>query len=67
MTELESRKRQFIKTRLRNIAIGLGLLIISALVVLAAMNGNGTVEEADATPILLLIPMGLYAIFNKNV
>lgn len=45
--------------------IGIALLIISALVILVASNGN-TIEDRDATAVLMFAPLGLWLLFSKK-
>lgn len=45
--------------------IGLAFIAISIIVILVACNGN-TIEERDATAVLLFAPLGLYLLFGKK-
>ena len=53
------------KERLTNVSLGIGFLALSAVIIYVASQGKG-VEEQDATPILLFIPIGLELIFNNR-
>lgn len=56
------RRRKFIKQKL----MGLGMIIISIVILCIAANGT-TVEERGATAILLTLPMGLTMLFSKTI
>lgn len=58
-------KKRFTAQRKKQIAAGIGILIICAIVMLVAANGK-SVEDRDITPVLLLAPMGIYLIFTKR-
>lgn len=53
------------KWRIQQILMGIGLLIICGIIVQMARTGL-TVEDRDATPVLLFGPMGLYLIFTRK-
>lgn len=46
--------------------VGVGLLLISLLIVFAALSGTNDADR-DATPILLLAPLGAFLIFTKRI
>lgn len=46
--------------------MGLGLLAISAIVILIASTGT-TIEDRDATVVVFTLPLGLYMLFCKDV
>ena len=46
--------------------LGIVLLIISAIMVLMALNGR-TLEDKNCTAVLFTLPMGLLMIFSKTV
>lgn len=56
------RRQMFIKQRL----MGLGMIIISIAIIAIASTGK-TVEERDATAVLLTLPMGLAMLFSKSI
>lgn len=58
----DQRRRKFIEQRL----MGLGMIFISIVIICIAANGK-TVEEKDATAVLLTLPMGLAMLFSKNI
>lgn len=45
---------------------GLAMIAISILILCVAASGK-TVEDRDATAVLLTDPMGLYLLFTKNI
>lgn len=51
--------------RIQQILMGLGMLVLCALICAMAMTGK-TVEDRDATLVLLFAPMGLYLLFTKK-
>lgn len=53
------------KWRIQQILIGLGLLAICGVILYLASTGL-TVEDRDATPVLLFGPLGLYLIFTRE-
>lgn len=46
--------------------VGVGLLLLSLLIVLAALSGTNDADR-DATPILLLAPLGVFLVFTKRI
>lgn len=46
--------------------MGVALLLISVVVILVASGGQ-TIEDRDATAVLLTIPVGLYMLLAKDV
>lgn len=60
--ENQRRRRLFIQQRL----MGLGLIIISVIVVLMASKGV-TVEDRDCTCLLFTVPVGLTLLFSKKL
>lgn len=57
--------RKIRKWRIQQILMGIGLLIICGIIVQMARTGL-TVEDRDATPVLLFGPLGLYLIFTRK-
>ena len=57
-----NRSRQLLKQRL----VGVGLLLICAVVILMALSGT-TPADRDATPVLLIAPLGGYLIFTRHI
>lgn len=51
--------------RKNQIAAGIVLLIISAIIFIMTLNGTNIIET-DATPALLIAPLGIYLIFTKQ-
>lgn len=45
--------------------VGVALILICIITVILATQGT-TVEEKDVTAVLLLLPLGLYALFGKK-
>lgn len=58
-------KRKIRKWRIQQILIGLGMLAICGVILYLASTGL-TVEDRDATPVLLFGPLGLYLIFTRK-
>lgn len=58
------------KTRLQVLLeqrlMGLALVALSVLIIVVCAHG-ATVEDQDATAVLLTLPLGLYLIFTKNI
>ena len=52
--------------RKRQIAIGIILLLCSA-VIIAMASAGPTMEERDITPIVFIAPLGVYLICTKNI
>ncbi len=46
--------------------VGVGLLLLSLLIVLAALSGTNDADR-DVTPILLLAPLGVFLVFTKRI
>ena len=57
-----SRSRQLFIQKL----VGIGVLLLCVGIVLAALSGTTSVDK-DATPVLLLAPLGAFLIFTKEV
>lgn len=62
------RKKKKVRNRLivTQRLMGLGLLVISAIVILIASTGK-TIEDRDATVVVFTLPLGLYMLFCKDV
>ena len=58
----EQYRWKYIKQKL----IGLGILALDVLLIYIASKGT-TVEERDATAVLLTLPMGLGALFSMKI
>lgn len=58
-------KKRFTAQRKKQIAAGIGLLIICAIVMLITANGK-TVMDRDVSAVLFLAPLGIYMIFTKD-
>lgn len=56
------RSPQLLKQRL----VGVCLLLICAIVVVIALSGHSPAEK-DATPVLLLAPLGGYLLFTRHI
>lgn len=56
------KRRLYIQQR----AMGLGLLLVSGLLLRLAYTGT-TATDRDATAVLLTIPLGLYLLFTKEI
>jgi len=56
-------KRKYIKFRLIQIALGLVVLAISALIIVMAQSEPNN----DATAVLFTIPLGLWFIFSREI
>ncbi len=57
-----SRSRQLFIQKL----VGIGVLIICVGIILTALSGTTTADR-DATPALLLAPLGLFLLFTRKV
>lgn len=66
MTERRRRSRAFRLAMVEQRLMGLGLVLISVLMIVICSHGV-TVEDQDATAVLLTLPLGLYLIFTKNI
>lgn len=56
-----SRRKKMLLQRV----LGLGLIAMCALILWVASTGK-SVEDRDATAVLLLAPIGFYLLFTKN-
>ena len=59
------KKRKIRKWRIQQILMGLGMLVICGFILHMASTGL-TVEDRDATPVLLFGPLGIYLIFTRK-
>lgn len=66
VTERRRRSRAFRLAMVEQRLMGLGLVLISVLMIVICSHGV-TVEDQDATAVLLTLPLGLYLIFTKNI
>lgn len=64
-TKATRRSRVYKRKRLMQKLIGIGMLGISAIVIIMAMYGK-TPEDSDVTPVLIFIPIGLSLLFSKE-
>lgn len=54
-----------INWRVKQVLIGLGLLALCAIMLMMTANATSP-EDKDATPVLLLGPIGLYLVLSKQ-
>lgn len=64
-TKAARRSKAYKRKILMQKLMGIGMLGISAIVIIIAMHGN-TPEDSDATPVLLFIPIGLSLLFSRK-
>lgn len=60
------KKRAYRKKLIMQKVMGLVLLLICGVVIMMATTGANP-EDKDVTPILILVPLGLYLVFTKRV
>lgn len=60
------KKRAYRKKLIMQKIMGLVLLMICGVVIMMASTGANSADK-DVTPILILVPLGLYLVFTKRV
>lgn len=60
------KKRAYRKKLIMQKVMGLVLLLICGVVIMTASTGANSADK-DVTPILILVPLGLYLVFTKRV
>ena len=60
------KKRAYRKKLIMQKVMGLVLLLICGVVIMMASTGANFADK-DVTPILILVPLGLYLVFTKHV
>lgn len=60
------KKRAYRKKLIMQKVMGLLLLLICGVVIMMASTGANSADK-DVTPILILVPLGLYLVFTKHV
>lgn len=60
------KKRAYRKKLIMQKIMGLVLLLICGVVIMMASTGANSADK-DVTPILILVPLGLYLVFTKHV
>lgn len=60
------KKRAYRKKLIMQKVMGLLLLLICGVVIMMASTGVNSADK-DVTPILILVPLGLYLVFTKRV
>lgn len=60
------KKRAYRKKLIMQKIMGLVLLLICGVVIMMASTGANSADK-DVTPILILVPLGLYLFFTKHV
>lgn len=60
------KKRAYRKKLIMQKVMGLVLLLICGVVIMMASTGANSADK-DVTPILILVPLGLYLVFTKHV
>lgn len=60
------KKRAYRKKLIMQKIMGLVLLLICGVVIMMASTGANSADK-DVTPILILVPLGLYLVFTKSV
>lgn len=59
-------KKTYIKLRVTQMLLGFAMLIVTAIILALASNGN-TIIESDATPVLITAPLGLWLICSRHI
>ena len=62
----KAKRKRYVRARLLQIAIGILFLFFTAIILCLAYSGK-TVEDKDATGIIVTLPIALYCIFTKNI
>lgn len=63
---MSNRRERYIKARLRQIILGIVLLMCAIIVLIVASNAKENISR-DATAVVILIPAGLALIFTKHI